>query len=278
MNSTRRTTNYRPLDDSYELFEAPVTVPLSQWSDYVSSGANTLYGGAIVPGGTMDDGAVYSGHVRQNPFTAGYPYPYDGEMEYFTPTPTNVSQPIQPFVADVRGTVGLSEVVNQTNLPDFPFFSYGLENVIQIVGPNADLPPTAGPGGRSTTVAKPGFIRIVFTSATEIIKDKPDKYQSIFDIPILSSKEPDAENRSTVYVGQNRSIFSFVYLWSANAVYTDESQKTIAYKINLQSKQVQTKPPYEYIDGELSITIKNFDQQDFNGILDLRLVDNFYIK
>lgn len=69
----KKKSRYQSLDKSYtaETYEAPVTIPLNQWVDYVASGQNTLYGGAIVPGGTMDDGAVYVGHVRQNPFTAG---------------------------------------------------------------------------------------------------------------------------------------------------------------------------------------------------------------
>jgi len=55
-----------------EFYEAPVTLSLPAWRRYVGNGYNTLYGGAIVPGGTEENGAVYSGHVRQNPFTAMY--------------------------------------------------------------------------------------------------------------------------------------------------------------------------------------------------------------
>jgi len=54
-----------------ENYSPPVTVSLPEWSNYVSNGENTLYGDSIIPGGTDEDGAVYSGHVRQNPFTAG---------------------------------------------------------------------------------------------------------------------------------------------------------------------------------------------------------------
>lgn len=53
-----------------ECYSPPVTLSLPEWRRYVSEGDNTLYGDAIIPGGTEEDGAVYSGHVRQNPFTA----------------------------------------------------------------------------------------------------------------------------------------------------------------------------------------------------------------
>lgn len=57
----------------YEFYTSPpITLSLPRWSQYVASGDNTLYNGAIIPGGTLDNGAVYAGHVRQNPFTAGY--------------------------------------------------------------------------------------------------------------------------------------------------------------------------------------------------------------
>ena len=54
----------------FEEYEAPVTLSLPEWRDYVASGKNTLYAGAIIPGGTEQvpwggGGAVYSGHVRQ---------------------------------------------------------------------------------------------------------------------------------------------------------------------------------------------------------------------
>lgn len=55
-----------------EYYVPAVTIPYDQWANYVASGDNTLYGDAIIPGGTVDDGAVYAGHVRQNPWTAGY--------------------------------------------------------------------------------------------------------------------------------------------------------------------------------------------------------------
>ena len=54
--------------DSYE---APVTISLPEWQDYVASGKNVLLGsGGVIPGGTIDlgwgaDGAVYKGQVRQ---------------------------------------------------------------------------------------------------------------------------------------------------------------------------------------------------------------------
>lgn len=68
----RNESSYQKISEfKIEYYAPPVTIPLNEWSDYVASGDNTLYGDAIVPGGTMDDGAVYSGHVRQNPWTAG---------------------------------------------------------------------------------------------------------------------------------------------------------------------------------------------------------------
>jgi hypothetical protein len=59
-----------PFKRSLEEYEAPVTLSLPEWRDYVASGKNTLYAGAIIPGGTEQvpwggGGAVYSGHVRQ---------------------------------------------------------------------------------------------------------------------------------------------------------------------------------------------------------------------
>ena len=53
-----------------ENYSPPITVSLPEWSHYVSTGENTLYGDSLILGGTEEDGAVYSGHVRQNPFTA----------------------------------------------------------------------------------------------------------------------------------------------------------------------------------------------------------------
>lgn len=46
-------------------------MPLQNWNNYVASGQNTLYSGAIIPGGTVQtaggsNGAVYRGTVRQN--------------------------------------------------------------------------------------------------------------------------------------------------------------------------------------------------------------------
>lgn len=47
-----------------------VTLSLPEWQQYVAEGNNTLYGDAIIPGGTMNlgwagNGAVYRGHVYQ---------------------------------------------------------------------------------------------------------------------------------------------------------------------------------------------------------------------
>lgn len=73
MDLKKKKPVYQTLAKSYEQYAPPVTLPYPDWVNYVSSGDNTLYGDAIVPGGTTDDGAVYTGHVRQNPWTAGYP-------------------------------------------------------------------------------------------------------------------------------------------------------------------------------------------------------------
>ena len=67
---------HRAYPSMVEMFEAPVTLPYNQWVQYVATGQNTLYDGAIVPGGTEENGAVYTGHVRQNPFTAGGNTPF----------------------------------------------------------------------------------------------------------------------------------------------------------------------------------------------------------
>lgn len=72
----KRTGNrYGPLKKAYILedYSPPITLSLPEWRHYVSEGENTLYGDAIIPGGTEENGAVYSGHVRQNPFTANVP-------------------------------------------------------------------------------------------------------------------------------------------------------------------------------------------------------------
>lgn len=74
----QRRTNYVRLADAwqknppmYESYEPKVTLSLQDWNDYVTSGKNTLYGGAIIPGGTeyvpggVGAGAVYLGHVHQ---------------------------------------------------------------------------------------------------------------------------------------------------------------------------------------------------------------------
>lgn len=58
----------------YESFVPPVTLNMPQWRNYISNGYNTLYGDSIIPGDSEMDGAVYSGHVKQNPMTAMYPY------------------------------------------------------------------------------------------------------------------------------------------------------------------------------------------------------------
>ena len=59
---------------SQEDYVPAVTMSQPQWASYVASGQNTLLGDAVVPGDTTMGGAVYAGHVRQNPFTAMIPY------------------------------------------------------------------------------------------------------------------------------------------------------------------------------------------------------------
>ena len=58
---------YKTLTETYV---PPVTISLPAWRRYVAEGKNTMYGDAIIPGGTEDGGAVCSGHVCQNPRTA----------------------------------------------------------------------------------------------------------------------------------------------------------------------------------------------------------------
>jgi hypothetical protein len=64
-----------------EDYSPPVTLSLPEWQNYVASGQNTFLGDAIIPGGTTEDGAVYQGHVRQNPYTAFLPHPDDEPHE-----------------------------------------------------------------------------------------------------------------------------------------------------------------------------------------------------
>lgn len=68
-----RMNTYSSLKNTWsvsENYEPRVTLSLNKWNQYVSEGKNTLYGGAIIPGGTVSlpmggGGAVYSGTVRQ---------------------------------------------------------------------------------------------------------------------------------------------------------------------------------------------------------------------
>lgn len=52
-----------------ETYVAPITMDYPDWVEFVSSGQNLLYSEAIRP---SMGGAVYPGHVRQNPMTAGW--------------------------------------------------------------------------------------------------------------------------------------------------------------------------------------------------------------
>ena len=58
-----------------ETYEAPITMNYDDWVHYVEEGDNTLYGGAVIPGGTSMDGAVINGSPRQNFETASFPHP-----------------------------------------------------------------------------------------------------------------------------------------------------------------------------------------------------------
>lgn len=71
MDFKKKSTYHKLRACYHETYEPPVTISYPDWIRYITQGKNTLYGGAIIPGGTMDDGAVYQGHVRQNPWTAG---------------------------------------------------------------------------------------------------------------------------------------------------------------------------------------------------------------
>lgn len=71
INNTWRPMYYLSYKKLKEKYEPRVTIPLNQWQQYVSDGYNTLYGGAIIPGGTENTGfsqggAVYKGHVSQD--------------------------------------------------------------------------------------------------------------------------------------------------------------------------------------------------------------------
>jgi hypothetical protein len=66
----KKKSTYMSLQKSYEEYTPPVTMSYSDWIHYVENGENTLYGDALRPSSTMN-GAVYTGHVRQNPWTAG---------------------------------------------------------------------------------------------------------------------------------------------------------------------------------------------------------------
>jgi len=57
-----------------EPYQPPITVSLPLWSDWVAKGYNTLYDGVIIPSDTILDNSVYTGHVKQNPFTANVIY------------------------------------------------------------------------------------------------------------------------------------------------------------------------------------------------------------
>lgn len=51
-----------------EFYVPPVTLSLPEWRNYLSKGHNTLYGDAIIPGGTLNSGwmsgnSVYAGTV-----------------------------------------------------------------------------------------------------------------------------------------------------------------------------------------------------------------------
>jgi hypothetical protein len=52
-----------------EGYEPKVTMSLSEWGDYIGDGKNVLYGSAVIPNGSVnngvENGAVYKGTVGQ---------------------------------------------------------------------------------------------------------------------------------------------------------------------------------------------------------------------
>lgn len=71
-------STYKRLKETWELQNKPtvedfapkITMPYSQWINYISSGQHIVGADAIIPSGTVNTGyggggAVYKGHVRQ---------------------------------------------------------------------------------------------------------------------------------------------------------------------------------------------------------------------
>jgi len=84
-----------------ETYEAPITIPYSNWVDYLVGGYNTSLGGAVIPGGTTLGGAVIIGHPRQNFETASFPVSPDSLAG--TPGQDHVGyqEPSQAFATDL---------------------------------------------------------------------------------------------------------------------------------------------------------------------------------
>ena len=62
-----KNTWLKPVPIEIESYEPRVTMSLPEWKDYISDGKNVLYGSAIIPNGSVnngiENGAVYNGHV-----------------------------------------------------------------------------------------------------------------------------------------------------------------------------------------------------------------------
>lgn len=57
-----------------EDYVQPVTVSYPEWVRTITDGNTRPFVDAVYPSGTVGDGAVLAGHVRQNVMTAGLPY------------------------------------------------------------------------------------------------------------------------------------------------------------------------------------------------------------
>lgn len=57
-----------------EPYVQPVTVSYPTWVHTITDGNTRPFVDAVYPSGTIANGAVLSGHVRQNVMTANYPY------------------------------------------------------------------------------------------------------------------------------------------------------------------------------------------------------------
>lgn len=58
----------------HEDYVPPVTVSYPQWVSLITDGNTRPFVDAVYPSDTVANGAVLSGHVRQNVMTASLPY------------------------------------------------------------------------------------------------------------------------------------------------------------------------------------------------------------